>query len=111
MSGLTGSRNSFSIHNFADLPDFADPDLVEVLPVIHAFTRCDTTSKVGRKMWAIKGANNGYELLYYFAMDELSEQETADAESFSSSVPSSMMFTHSMNFFSLYIMKSIYSLS
>lgn len=49
---------------------------------MHTFTGCDETSKVGRKSWAIKGANNGYELLHYFARDELREQETTDTEKF-----------------------------
>ena len=47
---------------------------------MHTFTGCDTTSKVGTKIWAIKGDNNGYELLYYFARDELREQEITDTE-------------------------------
>lgn len=47
---------------------------------MHTFTGCDTTSKVGRKIWAIKGDNNGYQLLYYFARDELREQEITDTE-------------------------------
>ena len=49
---------------------------------MHTFTGCDTTSKVGTKIWAIKGDNNGYELLYYFARDELREQEITDTEKF-----------------------------
>lgn len=49
---------------------------------MHTFTGCDTTSKVVRKIWAIKGDNNGYELLYYFARDELCEQEITDTEKF-----------------------------
>ena len=40
------------------------------------------TSKSGRKSWAIKVANNGDELLHYFARDKLSEQVIAYTEKF-----------------------------
>ena len=80
VSGRSDSRSVFPIHDFAnDL----DPDLAEILPAIHAFTGCDTASKVGTKSKAVKeGANIGYEVLYSFGSDELSEEMIADAEKF-----------------------------
>ena len=82
MSGRTDPRTAFSIHDF---PDNIDPDMVEAEPVVDALTGYDMASKVSSRSWAINGASNGYETLYYFARDELSKQEIADAEKFFSS--------------------------
>ena len=68
-----------------DFPENLDPDMVEAEPLVDALTGCDMGSKVSSRSWAINGASNGYETLYYFARDELSKQEIADAEKFFSS--------------------------
>ena len=66
-----------------DLVDVMEPDLVEILPAIHALTGCDSTSKFGTKGRAIKeGLKNGYSLLYSFGRDEMSNEMLADAEKF-----------------------------
>ena len=75
VSGRTDSRTAFPIHDFADN---LDPDLVETEPVVDIFTGCDIASKVSLRNWPINGANNGYEIVYSFASDELSEQVIAD---------------------------------
>ena len=78
VSGRSESRTVVPIH---DLVDSMEPDLVEVLPAIHALTGCDTTSKFGTKGKAVKeGMKNGYNLLYSFGRDEISNQMIADAE-------------------------------
>ena len=59
--------------------------MVEAEPLVDALTGCDMGSKVSSRSWAINGASNGYETLYYFTRDELSKQEIADAEKFFSS--------------------------
>ena len=59
--------------------------MVEAEPLVDALTGCDMARKVSSRSWAINGASNGYETLYYFARDELSKQEIADAEKFFSS--------------------------
>ena len=68
-----------------DFPNNLDPDMVEAEPLVDALTGCDMASKVSSRSCAINGASNGYETLYYFARDELSKQEIADAEKFFSS--------------------------
>ena len=66
-----------------DLVDVMEPDLLEILPAIHALTGCDSTSKFGTKGRAIKeGLKNGYSLLYNFGRDEMSNEMLADAEKF-----------------------------
>ena len=75
VSGRTDSRTAFPIHDFADN---LDPDLVEIEQVVDIFTACDIASKVSLRNWPINGANNGYEILYSFTSDELSEQVIAD---------------------------------
>ena len=82
MSGRTDPRTAFSIHDF---PDNLDPDMVEAEPVVDALTGCDMASKFSSRSCAITGASNGYDILHYFAWDELSEQEIADAEKLFSS--------------------------
>lgn len=82
MSGRTDPRTAFSIHDF---PDNIDPDMVEAEPVVDALTGCDMESKVSSRTWTINGASNGYDILYYFARDEVSEQEIPDAEKLFSS--------------------------
>lgn len=82
MSGRTDPRTAFSIHDF---PDNIDPDMVEAEPVVDALTGYDMASKVSSRSWAINGASNGYDILYYFARDEVSEQEIPDAEKLFSS--------------------------
>ena len=79
MSGRTDSRIAFPIHNFVYN---LDPELVEAEPVVDTLTGCDVASKVCSRNWAIKGANNGYEILYSFARDDLSEQVIADVKTF-----------------------------
>ena len=82
MSGRTDPRTAFSIHDF---PDNIDPDMVEAEPVVDALTEYDMASKVSSRSWAINGASNGYDILYYFARDEVNEQEIPDAEKLFSS--------------------------
>ena len=74
---------SFGWYQVHDLVNSIEQDLAEVLPAIHALTGCDTTSKFGTKGMAFKeGKKNGYNLLYSFGRDEISNQMTADAEKF-----------------------------
>ena len=75
MSGRTDSRTAFPILDFADN---LDPHLVEIEQVVDIFTGCDIASKVSLRNRPINGANNGYEILYSFASDELSEKVIAD---------------------------------
>lgn len=82
MSGRIDPRTAFSIHDF---PDNIDPDMVEAEPVVDALTEYDMASKVSSRSWAINGASNGYDILYYFARDEVNEQEIPDAEKLFSS--------------------------
>ena len=79
VSGWGNSRTFFPIH---DLASDLDPDLVEVLPAIHALTGCDTASKVGKKSKAAGEGAGYYHLLYAFGRDELSDEMIADAEKF-----------------------------
>ena len=79
MSGRSDFRTIFTIHALAD---DLDPDLVEILPAIHALTGCDIASKVGSKSKAVKEGANGYDILYSFGRGDLSEEMIADAEKF-----------------------------
>ena len=58
ISGRSESKSVVPIHA---LVGSMEPDLIEILPAIHALTGCNTTSKVGTKRKAIKEGNkNGY---------------------------------------------------
>ena len=56
--------------------------MAEAEPVVDPLTGCDIASKVCSRNWAIDGTNSGYEILYSFARDKLSEQVIADAKTF-----------------------------
>ena len=80
ISGRSESKTVVPVH---DMVGSMEPDLIEVLPASHALTGCDTTSKVGTKGKAVKeGIKNGYNLLYSFGKDEISNQMITDAEKF-----------------------------
>ena len=51
IAGRSQSRTVTPIHAIVNA---MDQDFIELLPVIHALTECDTTSKVGTKKMAIK---------------------------------------------------------
>ena len=63
VTGRGNSRTFFPIH---DLATDLDSDLVEVLPAIHALTRCDTANKVGIKSRAVRERADYYHLLYVY---------------------------------------------
>ena len=79
VSGQGNSRTFFPIN---DLANNLDSDLVEVLPVIHTLTGCDTASKVGTKSRAVREGAGCYHLLYAFGRVALSDEMIADAETF-----------------------------
>ena len=57
--------------------------VVEVLPAVHAFTGCDTTSKVGTKLSALQTAEKyGYELLSSFGTSDITDEMIKNAEKF-----------------------------
>ena len=58
--------------NFIRAYNFFKDDVIDVLTAVHALTGCDTTSKVGTKAAALKGAAKyGFELLHLFGKAEL----------------------------------------
>ena len=79
VSGPRNSRTFFPIH---DLANDLDSDLVEILPAIHALTRCDKASKVGTKSRGVRKRADCYHLLYAFGRDALSDEMIPDAEKF-----------------------------
>ena len=79
---LSGSRNSRTFFPIHDLGNNLDSDLVEILPAIHALTRCDKASKVGTKSIGVRKRADCYHFLYAFGRDALSDEMIPDAEKF-----------------------------
>ena len=79
---VSGQGNSRTFFPITYLTNNLDSDLVEVLPVIHALTGCDTASKVGTKSRAVREGVGCYHLLYAFGRDALIDEMIADAEKF-----------------------------
>ena len=61
--GRSDSTTAVPIH---DLVNHMNADVVNILPPVHALTRCDTISKIGSKAAALKVGNEyGDELLCF----------------------------------------------
>ena len=61
-----------------------DNTVIDVLAAVHALTGCDTTSKVDTNSAAFQAAIKcGFELLYSFGKQEISDQMIFSAENFS----------------------------
>ena len=59
-----------------------DAAVIDVLPAIHTLIGCDTTSKFGTKLKALKTAISDCDLLKTFGKDQINDQMIADAEQF-----------------------------
>ena len=80
---VTGTSTSRIIILVQEIMDIIESDMIEVLPVAHASTGCDSTSKVASKNSTLRVAmESGYELLYSFERSELTDQLIAAAEKF-----------------------------
>ena len=81
ISGQSDSTTAVPIKN--SLVDHTNADVVDILPLAHALTGCDTTSKVGTKPAALKtGTECGYEILCFFGKTELTDEIISNAEKF-----------------------------
>ena len=59
-----------------------DDLLVNILPAVHSLTGCDTTSKIGTKLMALKTARHSGKLLEDFGVAPLDEEMIQNAEQF-----------------------------
>ena len=72
---VSGRSNSLTIVPIHDLVVKMSADIIEILPVVHALTGYDITSKTGTKAAALKTANAcGYERLCVFGKYELTNE-------------------------------------
>ena len=79
---VSGSQNAITIVPVHELVKGFDAAVIDVLPAVHALTGCDTTSKVGTKLKALKTAISDCDLLKTFGKDQINDQMIANAEQF-----------------------------
>ena len=81
-SFVIGRGNSLTIVPIHDLVEKMSA-IIEILPAGHAFTGCETTSKIGTNAAALKTANAcGYEHLCLFGKHELTNEMIYNDEQF-----------------------------
>ena len=66
-----------------DLFSVMNPEVVSILPAVHALGGCDTTSKIGTKKASLKAAEKyGFQMLFRFGEDDLTPEMITSAEDF-----------------------------
>ncbi|XP_057301782.1 uncharacterized protein LOC130636171 isoform X2 [Hydractinia symbiolongicarpus] len=72
VSGRSGTTVAFPVH---DLAERIAPEVIDILPAVHALTGCDTTSKIGTKTAALKVASGScFGELSFFGVSTLNEE-------------------------------------
>ena len=79
---ISRKQNAITIVPVHELVKGFDAAGIGVLPAVHVLTGCDTTSKVGTKLKALKTATSDCDLLKTFGKDPINDQKIADAEQF-----------------------------
>ena len=66
-----------------DLFSVMNPEVVSILPAVHALGGCDTTSKIGTKKASLKAAEKyGFQMLFRFGEDDLTPEMITSVEDF-----------------------------
>ena len=80
VTGKSNNRKSIPLHKTLEL---LDPDVVDILPALHALTGCDSTNKVATKLSAVRLAREGgNSLLHSFGRGTFTDEILYDSEKF-----------------------------
>ena len=80
VTGLSTCRTFAHVHEAVDI---LESDVIEILPSVHALTRCDSTSVIASKKSALRVARTiGHEYLHSFGTIELTYQIITDTKIF-----------------------------